>query len=744
MLDFHNKTNEQILQEIQNFHPKDQGEHSALVSLVWNYVVGLKANTRFTIDLRLFAIDTVMAGMDENGYDYDHYDLFKLLKMMITTVDCLFKNLEYDECQKVLDKAYTIFLKVKECPETAQVHQFSLNLKFHTCLLQWHLNKNTTCLQLAHTAINDSIDHIGNKEVGKLFKLVVKLADLSHRDQDKDQWFKIFQSLLEKSTIDRKFYARLWLELGILRGQLLLKIKKQDEAELLLGNLMQEYSKAARVYMLNFKLLELKNADTQEWSHLYKVFCDKSDKQEPSVVFSILHLLAQNGLIDEALESLDQLSNIDIANSEQILLQKVHIIMSRKTENDYEQVEQCLRHGELDHSSEISKQIMIILWNRGDFEGSNGEYANAIKWFELARTLLLSNLVDSRNNSKLCRKIAYCQLKLGLTALDTALKSIGLDQRPNSNGYFLMFQIYLQNDDLEQAVNNLKQIDYQQHPEYYLAACDYCYQVGKNEPVTSILKICVNNVKDGLNLGEIKPLVVVLRNLVKIQYDNMPDSEQELLQNVIKAGKLLAILKDKTECEWLFRICYNAGIMASRQAGPLFFEQAINNWKLTGQSGLENIKACLELAITARLNNCYKNKDNLNEELKVVKELLAWFKEPHLNCSDSLKFEIQVLLLDGSYDEAYQLVNDADLSLLSWKQLAHKIIEKLQCPSRIVCKALSKILAMVDDDQQEYSRWSRLCIRAHLESPKPESCLEFVDNLLLMLKANVVMLIDRN
>ena len=37
----------------------------------------------------------------------------------------------------------------------------------------------------------------------------------------------------------------------------------------------------------------------------------------------------------------------------------------------------------------------------------------------------------------------------------------------------------------------------------------------------------------------------------------------------------------------------------------------------------------------------------------------------------------------------------------------------------------------------EYSRWSRLTIRAHLESQKPDSCLEFANNMLILCKSNV-------
>ena len=39
----------------------------------------------------------------------------------------------------------------------------------------------------------------------------------------------------------------------------------------------------------------------------------------------------------------------------------------------------------------------------------------------------------------------------------------------------------------------------------------------------------------------------------------------------------------------------------------------------------------------------------------------------------------------------------------------------------------------------EYSRWSRLTIRAHLESQKPDSCLEFANNMLILCKSNVLL-----
>ena len=153
-----------------------------------------------------------------------------------------------------------------------------------------------------------------------------------------------------------------------------------------------------------------------------------------------------------------------------------------------------------------------------------------------------------------------------------------------------MFQIYLSLDDVEQATNQLKQIDYNEHPEYYLAAADYAYQINKNEPVPTILKLVASNTTSS-NVKQVKPVVVILRNLIRVQYDSLPETAQDLLQNIVKSTKLLSIIKEEAETEWLFRISFNSALKAPKILSVLFFEQSITIWLMTLQdSNLDTVK----------------------------------------------------------------------------------------------------------------------------------------------------------
>ena len=484
--DLKNKSESEILQALHEYESNDPIENSRIGTEVWNMAVGLKKNSPFVAQLRLFGIDKMELGF-ERGISMisremeiipDFYNHFKLIQMMITTCDCFYACMDYEAAQLVLDRAYALFSKVKNSPDTAKYHLSGLNLKFHTCLLQWATTNNSTSFQLANVAINEAIEHIGEPEIKKLFKSCVKLADLSKELIDKDKWLQLFSAALDKSNCERRQYDAFRLDIGLLRGEVLIKLKNIQDAELLIGNLMQEYFCSAKLYYLSFQLLELKNGSKQEFLHLLQDFKDKAVKSDRNVVYSILHMLAQNGCAKDALIAFDALSNCDVTAREQILIHKLHIILSQNSQDDYIATTEILQEfGDFNNTSEISKQIMIMLWKRGDLAGSQSEYNDAIQWYELSSRHLLPNLVDSRNNAKLQRKIAYCQLKLGLPCLDTALKSVGLDPRPNHNSSFLLFQVYLGMDDIEQALKNLKEISYLEHAEYYLAAADYAYQV---------------------------------------------------------------------------------------------------------------------------------------------------------------------------------------------------------------------------------------------------------------------------
>ena len=302
------KSEPEILEFLSTFESNDDFVNSKVGTDVWNLAVSIKKNSKFVAALRVFGIEKIEIGLGQNR---DFYPMFKLIRMMITTCDCFYSILDYDSAQNMLDRAYTLFSKVKDSPDLAKMHLVGLNLKFHTCLLQWATTNNPSVFQLANIAITEAISYIGENEVKKLFKTCVKLADLSRELKDKDQWFQIFQIALDKSKCPRTTYDSFRLELGILHGQVLIKLKNIHEAELLLGNLLEEYFSSVRVYYLNFQLLELKNASRDDFCQLFNEFKEKAVKNEPNVIYSILHLLSQNQCADLALQALDELAQID-------------------------------------------------------------------------------------------------------------------------------------------------------------------------------------------------------------------------------------------------------------------------------------------------------------------------------------------------------------------------------------------------------------------------------------------------
>ena len=89
------------------------------------------------------------------------------------------------------------------------------------------------------------------------------------------------------------------------------------------------------------------------------------------------------------------------------------------------------------------------------------------------------------------------------------------------------------------------------------------------------------------------------------------------------------------------------------------------------------------MAISSRLESAYCDSyQNREEDLQKAKESLAILKQERFANGSIAKFEIQTMIMDGSYDEAFMLVSTCDLDLDSWKELAHLLIEKLKCPNR--------------------------------------------------------------
>ena len=206
--------------------------------------------------------------------------------------------------------------------------------------------------------------------------------------------------------------------------------------------------------------------------------------------------------------------------------------------------------------------------------------------------------------------------------------------------------------------------------------------VNKPDAVHTILKLVASSTTS-TSVNEVKPVVIILRNLIRIQYDSLPTNAEELLQNIIKSTKLLKIIKDQVECEWLFRITYNSAIKVPKEISLLYFEQAITIWLLTEQSHIEIITNCLNIAIEYRLQSAYVTRSEaIDDHLQKAKDLLKMLQDDRFSSTIATKFEIQILIMDGSYDQAFQLISDCNLELSVWKELAHLLIEKLKCPSR--------------------------------------------------------------
>jgi hypothetical protein len=77
------------------------------------------------------------------------------------------------------------------------------------------------------------------------------------------------------------------------------------------------------------------------------------------------------------------------------------------------QIQNALNNfGEIDRSLEAIKSSLVQIWKFGDLKASNQDYSTGLELYKIASGLFSSNLSDSRNNAILCRKMAYCSIKL--------------------------------------------------------------------------------------------------------------------------------------------------------------------------------------------------------------------------------------------------------------------------------------------------------------------------------------------
>jgi tetratricopeptide (TPR) repeat protein len=130
------------------------------------------------------------------------------------------------------------------------------------------------------------------------------------------------------------------------------------------------------------------------------------------------------------------------------------LITKHNTPEKLEQVKELLRGSRLELGSSSAKTCLMLLCKQGDSFVEARDYIQACEFYKLACNLFSSNLVDSRNQAILQRKIAFCYISLESyeTAREACVKAVGLDTRANELNFYLLYVIHVHLKDIEQGI----------------------------------------------------------------------------------------------------------------------------------------------------------------------------------------------------------------------------------------------------------------------------------------------------
>jgi tetratricopeptide (TPR) repeat protein len=320
--------------------------------------------------------------------------------------------------------------------------------------------------------------------------------------------------------------------------------KRESDAQKYLDGIISDFEKDPKIYYLQMLILKDKSTSFDEYKRIYELAINHSLKQvyqskdQFDWALKLIDTIAEFGYTKEANFILNDLVRNQIVKKFRSKTLNLRIKLAIKIDSNeiITELESILDdYGEIDLSEDCIKASIIQISSFGDQKSNQFDWNAALKLYEFASQLFSSNLEDSRNNAILCRKMSLCCVRLAFVdkALEYCIQAVGLDNRNNCKNSYLFFIIYLEMGQIEQAIENINKIDFEQFPEYYLAAADTAYKKDYKKIVYQIMKSIAQNLNvSSITTSQISSFLLVMRSLVQNTFEEIQKQVEESLKTL--------------------------------------------------------------------------------------------------------------------------------------------------------------------------------------------------------------------